>query len=129
MQAGTGTSDREPNLRALASQSIVRGDTFMAEPTASIQLIVFGQRNRDDIAGVLRDVATAGFPAIEAGDMFETYGESDTRRLLDENGLRVSGAHFGYGEYANAEKMSAHIAYCKAMGIRHMMCSGVADTK
>src|SRR5579862_1221753 len=101
----------------------------MAEPIAAIQLIVFGQRNRDDIAGVLRDVATAGFPAIEAGNMFETYGEVDTRRLLEENRLRVSGAHFGYGEYANPEKMSAHIAYCKAMGIRNMMCSGVADTK
>lgn len=101
----------------------------MAESTASIQLIVFGQRNRDDIAGVLQDVATAGFPAIEAGNMFQSYGEGETRRLLEINHLKVSGAHFGYGDYADAEKVSAHIAYCKAMGIRHLMCSGVADTK
>lgn len=101
----------------------------MSQPTASIQLIVFGQRNKDDIDGVLRDVVSAGFPAIESGDMFATYGEAETRRLLEVTGLRVSGAHFGYGEYADTEKLSAHVAYCKAIGIKHVMCSGVADTK
>ncbi len=101
----------------------------MQQPVASIQLIMFGQRVKDDIAGVLRDVKQAGFPAIEAGNMFLAYGEAEARRLLEETGLKVSGAHFGYGEYADAEKLSAHIAYCKAMGIRQMMCSGVADSK
>ena len=99
------------------------------EPTASIQLIVFGTRNQTDIAGVLNDVKTAGFPAIEAGNMFASYGESETRRLLDSTGLQVSGAHFGYGDYADSDKLKGHIAYAKAMGIKHMMCSGVADTK
>jgi sugar phosphate isomerase/epimerase len=101
----------------------------MSSATASIQLIVFGQRNKEDIAGVLREVKEAGFPAIEAGDMFATYGEAETRRLLAETGLRVSGSHFGYGEYADSEKLSAHVATCKAMGITNMMCSGVADSK
>lgn len=101
----------------------------MSTPTASIQLIVFGARNRDDIANVLADVATAGFPAIEAGNMFATYGEETTRRLLGENNLQVSGAHFGYGDYADADKLSAHIAYAKAIGLKNLMCSGVADLK
>lgn len=101
----------------------------MAQPTASIQLIVFGQRNQTDIAGVLRDVAKAGFPAIEAGNLFAAHGEAEIRRLLAENNLQVSGAHFGYGDYADPDKLAANIAYCKALGIRHMMCSGVADTK
>lgn len=101
----------------------------MAQPTAAIQLIVFGERNRTDIAGVLKDVATAGYPAIEAGNMFASYGEAQTRRLLEANNLRVCGAHFGYGDYADPDKLNANIAYCKAMGIQYMMCSGVADTK
>ncbi|MCC6728184.1 MAG: sugar phosphate isomerase/epimerase [Chthonomonadales bacterium] len=101
----------------------------MAEPTAAIQLIVFGERNHSDIAGVLRDVAAAGFPAIEAGNLFTSYGESPIRRLLDENGLRPSGAHFGYGDYAEEARLADNVAYCKAMGIRDMMCSGVSDSK
>src|SRR5437764_1022117 len=101
----------------------------MNEPRASIQLIVFGERNKSNIAGVLKDVAAAGFPAIEAGNMFEAHGEEETRRLLSENGLEVSGAHFGYGEYVDPARLEIHIAYCKAMGIKHLMCSGVADRK
>ena len=98
-------------------------------PTASIQLIVFGQRNQTDIAGVLAEVKEAGFPAFEAGNLFEAFGESEARRLLDTTGLKVSGAHFGYGDYADPQKLDGHIAYAKAIGIKHMMCSGVADTK
>ena len=101
----------------------------MATPTASIQLIVFGQRNRDDIAGVLADVSAAGFPAIEAGNLFDMYGEASIRALLADNGLQVSGAHFGYGEYTLPEHLDAHIAYAKAMGVKNLMCSGVADTR
>lgn len=101
----------------------------MSEPTASVQLIVFGQRNRDDIAGVLADTAAAGFPAIEAGNLFEAHGEEAVRRLLENTGLRVSGAHFGYGEYADGTKLSRHIAYAKSIGLKNMLCSGVADTK
>ncbi|HLV81939.1 MAG TPA: sugar phosphate isomerase/epimerase [Chthonomonadaceae bacterium] len=101
----------------------------MANPTASLQLIVFGPRNHDDFAGVLKDVATAGFPAIEAGNLFAMHGEDAVRRLLAENDLRVSGAHFGYGEYGDAGKLDQHIAYARSLGIRDMMCSGVADSK
>ena len=101
----------------------------MATPIASVQLIVFGERNREDFAGVLLDVAAAGFAAFEGGNLFESYGEEKTRRLLEETRLHVSGAHFGYGDYANPERLAAHIAYAKSLGVRNLMCSGVADSK
>lgn len=101
----------------------------MASPIASVQLIVFGERNREDFAGVLRDVAAAGFAAFEGGNLFETYGEASTRRLLEEHNLHVSGAHFGYGDYAKPDRLAAHIAYAKSLGVRNLMCSGVADSK
>lgn len=100
----------------------------MATPDVGIQLIVFGERNQTDIGGVLNDVAQAGFGMIEAGNMFESYGEGQVRDLLDKTGLSVCGAHFGYGDYSDPARLRAHINYCKAMGIRNMMCSGVADT-
>lgn len=101
----------------------------MSTIQTAIQLIVFGERNRTDFAGVLEDVRSAGFPAIEAGNLFAAHGEDTVRRLLAEKGVSVCGAHFGYGDFADEERLKANIAYCKAMGIRHMMCSGVSDTR
>lgn len=101
----------------------------MSSPTASIQLIVFGGRNQSDLPGVLSEVAHAGFPAIEAGNLFASHGEATTRELLHKNNLKVSGAHFGYGDFADADKLAANLAYCKAIGTSYLMCSGVADSK
>ena len=101
----------------------------MSNPTASVQLIVFGERGQNDFEGVLRDVQAAGFPAIEAGNLFKAHGEETARRLLGQYNIQVSGAHFGYGDYANPENLRGHIAYAKAVGLKNFMCSGVSDSK
>lgn len=101
----------------------------MTTPVAAVQLIVFGPRSQSDFGSVLQDVARAGFAAIEAGNLFEAHGETTARRLLAENKVGVSGAHFGYGEYANPDRLKSHIGYAKSIGITHLMCSGVADSK
>jgi sugar phosphate isomerase/epimerase len=101
----------------------------MTMPVSSIQLIVFGNRPQTDFAGVLSEVAQAGYAAIEAGNLYETHGENMALRLLAENDLNVSGAHFGYGEYSKPERLKSHILYAKAIGLKNLMCSGVADTK
>jgi sugar phosphate isomerase/epimerase len=101
----------------------------MTRPIASVQLIVFGERSQTDFGSVLRDVAQAGYAAIEAGNLYESHGEDTVLRLLAEHDLGVSGAHFGYGEYATPEKLKSHVLYAQAIGIKHLMCSGVADTK
>jgi sugar phosphate isomerase/epimerase len=101
----------------------------MTTPIAAVQLIVFGGRSQSDFGSVLSDVAQAGFAAIEAGNLFETHGENTARQLLAENDLKVSGAHFGYGEYTKPEKLKNHILYAQGVGIKHLMCSGVADSK
>ncbi|MBM3495332.1 MAG: sugar phosphate isomerase/epimerase [Armatimonadetes bacterium] len=101
----------------------------MTAPRAAIQLIVFGERNRTDLAGVLNDVRAAGFDAIEAGNLFASHGEKNVRSLLERHQLEVCGAHFVYGDYADSAKLAANMAYCKALGITNMMCSGVSNTK
>ncbi len=101
----------------------------MFAPITAVQVIVFGKRNETDFAGVLREIASAGYAGFEAGNLFASHGEETTRRLLDETGLVPVGAHFGYGEFADAEKLGKHIAYAQAIGIKHLMCSGVADSK
>lgn len=101
----------------------------MTTPAASVQLIVFGKQSQTDFGSVLRDVSAAGYAAIEAGNLFESHGEASARALLTEHRLTVSGAHFGYGEYRDFERVKAHMQYAKAMGIKHLMCSGVEDSK
>ena len=101
----------------------------MSNPIASVQMIVFGSRGQNDFEGVLKDVQAAGFPAIEAGNLFKAHGEDTTRRLLDRYNIQVSGAHFGYGDYAHPENLRDHIAYAKAIGLKNFMCSGVSDSK
>lgn len=112
---------RRPN-----TDYVQKGST-MEQPTAAIQLIVFGERNTNDLPGILHDAKTAGYAAIETGNLFAAHGEDTVRQLVEANGLSICGAHFGYGDYADPVKLSANIAYCKAMGIPYLMCSGVAD--
>lgn len=101
----------------------------MNDPKTAVQLIVFGQRAAADFPAVLSQIAAAGYDAFEAGNLYETVGEEEIRRLLAEHRLGVSGAHFGYGDYANSDRLDAHIAYATSLGVKHLMCSGVADSK
>lgn len=101
----------------------------MSDIKTAIQLIVFGERNRTDFQGVLEDVRASGFTAIEAGNLFASHGEDAVRRILAEKGITVCGAHFGYGDYADEERLKANIAYCKSLDVKHMMCSGVSDPR
>lgn len=101
----------------------------MPQPTASVQMIIFGSRGQNDFEGVLKEVAQAGFPAIEAGNLFRAHGEDTARRLLEQYGVGVSGAHFGYGDFADPVKLREHIAYAQSIGLKDLMCSGVSDAK
>lgn len=99
----------------------------MAAPEVSLQLIVFGERTVKNPSQTFSEVRTSGFAAVEAGNLFKMFGEEKARSLLEENSLRVSGAHFGYGDYSSAENLAANIGYASALGIKHMMCSGIAN--
>lgn len=99
-------------------------------PRAGIQVIIYGQRNRDDIAGVLRDVARIGFAGAETGNLFRQEGdEAKVRRIFQETGLALCGCHAGFNEFQEGEKLGENIAFLKALGGRYLMCSGVGDRK
>jgi sugar phosphate isomerase/epimerase len=94
-----------------------------------IQLIIFRDRPRQDLAGVLRDVARAGYEGVEAGNLFRESTPAAVQALFQETGLALTGAHAGYGEFADMAKVDENIQFVKAMGARYLMCSGVADSK
>ncbi len=95
---------------------------------AGIQVIVYGQRNRDDMGGVLREVAEIGFAGAETGNLFrqESY-EGRVRRLFEETGLRLCGCHAGFAEFQDEQKLRENLSFTTALGSRYLMCSGVGD--
>jgi sugar phosphate isomerase/epimerase len=99
-------------------------------PQAGIQVIIYGQRNRDDIAGVLREVAEIGFAGAETGNLFRQEGdEGRVRRMFEQTRLALCGCHAGFNEFQNEEQLQENIAFVNAMGSRYLMCSGVGDRK
>jgi sugar phosphate isomerase/epimerase len=97
-------------------------------PKAGIQVIIYGRRNREDIAGVLREVAEIGFAGAETGNLFRQEGdEARVRRMFEETGLTLCGCHAGFAEFQDAELLRGNLAFLKALGSRYLMCSGVGD--
>lgn len=101
----------------------------MSSPRLGIQLIIFRDRPRQDLAGVLRDVARAGYDGVEAGNLFRGSTPAAIQALFQETGLALTGAHSGYGEIADMAKVDENIQFLKTMDARYLMCSGVADQK
>src|SRR5688572_3829482 len=99
-------------------------------PRAGIQVIIYGQRNRDDIGGVLKEVAEIGFAGAETGNLFRQEGdEAKVRKLFRDTGLALCGCHAGFAEFEDEGKLRENLAYLHALGGRYLMCSGVGDRK
>jgi sugar phosphate isomerase/epimerase len=98
----------------------------MSQPKLGLQLIIYGDRTRQDLPGVLREVKEIGYAGIETGNLFASHGEKEVLSLLEETGLAVAGAHFGYADAVDPEKVRANIAYLQAVGARYYIVSGVA---
>jgi sugar phosphate isomerase/epimerase len=101
----------------------------VSTPRLGIQLIIFRDRPQTDLAGVLRDVARAGYDGVEAGNLFRGADAAKIQALFADNGLALTGAHAGYGEFTDLAKVEEDIQFLKAMNARYLMCSGVADSK
>lgn len=97
-----------------------------SQPKVGLQLIVFGEKARQDFEGTLQEVAAAGYSAFESGNLFAAFGEDRTRALLEKFSLEVCGAHFGYGEYADDARLEDILHFATKLGVKNLMCSGVA---
>ncbi len=101
----------------------------MAQPKIGMQLIVYGKRWQTDLAGVAREIAGAGYDGIETGNLAAFYPVEEVRTILAETGLALMGAHFGFADVANPEKLSAGIDLVCALGGNYLACSGVAPAE
>jgi len=98
----------------------------MATPGVSAQLIVFGGKQDGDLAGVLAEVAAAGFAGAEIGTNFVEEDPAEVKAALDNAGLVCSGIHGGFGQIADEAWQPKAIEFCQAIGAGFIMCSGAA---
>jgi sugar phosphate isomerase/epimerase len=99
----------------------------MATPSIGVQLIVYRGREQEDLAGVLGEVAKAGYQGIEAGNLSGIAPASEVRQMLADHGLVMSGVHTGYGDLADPNRVQSHLDFLRAVDAKYLICSGVAQ--
>ena len=101
----------------------------MGEAKVGIQLIIYRERTQKDLAGVLRECATAGYVGIEAGNLFQMHDPQQVKEALAETGLKVAGMHTNYNGVSTEAQLAEHFAYLQAVNSSYLICSGVAPGK
>jgi sugar phosphate isomerase/epimerase len=99
----------------------------MSQPKIGVQLIVYGGRDREDFAGVLKEVSEVGYDGVEIAFDFKDRSPDEMNRLLADSSLELTGIHAGYGGIANRKSLDEGIAFLKAVGCKYLICSGVAE--
>ena len=75
-----------------------------------------------DLPGALKAVADLGYSFVEFAGFFGHSAE-EVKKMLDDNGLTVSGTHTGWQELT-AENIDATIAYHKTIGNTNIIIPG-----
>jgi sugar phosphate isomerase/epimerase len=96
----------------------------MSRPKVGCQPIIFGRHSGYDLAGRLRAMADAGYDGVEIGPQGSQEANDDLRRLIDELGLVVLGAHTGFGGLA---RMDETLAFLDDFDAQFLMVSGTGD--
>jgi len=90
------------------------------------QLIIFGREAiTNDLAGVLKTLADAGYAGAETGDLSGQISAPDLKQLLTALGRELGGTHVGLDALkTDADRLAD---YLLEAGGRYLMCSGVGD--
>lgn len=91
-----------------------------------IQNIIFGKRNSEDFAGVLRDVKEAGYDGAEIGNMEGSRSVEEVVQLFSTAGLSVAGYHTGYNTFIDLNSLPRIADHLTGVGGKYLMCSGTA---
>ncbi|MGQ9631590.1 MAG: sugar phosphate isomerase/epimerase family protein [bacterium] len=101
----------------------------MNKPKVGVQLIIYGSRPQEDLEGVLKEIADAGYDGVEGGNLLQYATSDKIKRLFKSYGLALAGVHSGFKNMAQREKVDGYISFLKSMDARYLMCSGVGDQK
>ncbi|MBV9864229.1 MAG: sugar phosphate isomerase/epimerase [Abitibacteriaceae bacterium] len=91
-------------------------------PTIALQLYTLRDLTKDDMTGVLRQVAQMGYEGIEPAG-FGNASVSQIKDLIDELGLKVVGNHTGFDAIKN--NLDGVIADNQTLGNRYIVCPSI----
>ena len=101
-----------------------RATATQVKPKIGCQLIVFAQREEEDLRGVLAAVREAGFDGVET-HILQEGNAAAVRTALDEFGLVQWSLAIGYHQCVDG--INQVIDYAKGLGSKFIMVSGVGD--
>jgi sugar phosphate isomerase/epimerase len=106
-----------PALRALADEP--------DKPRVGLAVQLYSVRDdaARDLPGVLAAIARMGYEAVEFAGYYG-FSAQDLRKLLDDNGLKVCGAHVGLGSL-QGDQLQASIEFHQAIGNPYPIVPGL----
>lgn len=93
----------------------------MARPGVAVQMFSLRDEATADYVGTLRQVAAAGYRAIEAAFGYGGLGPSELRPILDELGIAVAASHVGSSRLRTA--LDQELDLTLALGNHHLVCA------
>jgi len=101
----------------------------MSEVKVGIQLIIFNNRERKDLDGVLKDCKETGYDCIETVLLFDTYSPRQLREACKEYKLEYLAIHAGFDDFCNKRNVDKLVKNTLAVGAQYLICSGVGKSK
>ena len=96
-------------------------------PRVGCQMIIFGERSREDFPGVLDDVRRAGYEAYEGRALASAQEAIEVKKQAADHELVCAGFHTGIAAIQDEGGVSGIAEAMNAMGVRYLCNSGVFD--
>lgn len=94
-------------------------------PTSlGVQLYTFRNQAKADLPGMLKMVKEMGIQSVETG-LFANKTAAETKKMLDEYGLKAVSTGAGYSELSDPAKLSTIIQNAKILGSEFVMCAWI----
>ncbi len=101
----------------------------MSEVKIGIQLIIFNNKERKDLDGVLKDCKERGYDCVETVLLFDTYSPRQLQETCKEHELEYAAIHGGFDNFREKVSVDKLIKNSVDVGAKYLICSGVGKSK
>lgn len=126
------------NSGILAAAALIAPSCAFAADKKAVGLQLYSLRDEisKDVAGVLAQIAKAGFGEVETygfskKDQFWGLSPKEFKALLDKNGLKTPSGHYGLGSYladGNTDELKEAIKAAKTLGAKYITAPWIDES-